>query len=81
MGIPNKRRYLQPGFFLLRHFGHRNISVICLTAAFKLTTAVFISFYFRHCDWNDLFIVSYQKDLGLWPKQTAYNTTKIFCTN
>ena len=40
--------------FLLRHFDHWNISVICLTIALKLAVAVFIAYIFRHSDRNDL---------------------------
>jgi len=33
--------------FLLRHFGHLNILVICLTVVSKLTITVFFSLYFQ----------------------------------
>jgi len=33
------------GYFLLRHIGHWNISVICLTVVPKLAITVFISLY------------------------------------
>jgi len=56
--------------FLLRPFGHWTISVICLTVAFKLTVAVFISIYFQTLwpKWLNFFR-SFQKHFGPWPKK------------
>jgi len=34
-------------FYSLRHFGHWNISLICLTVLFKLAVTVFFSLYFQ----------------------------------
>jgi len=54
-------------FFLLRHFGHRHIAVICLT---KLSITVFLAYILRHSDRNDLiFFRSFQKNFGLCPKK------------
>ena len=61
------------GHFLLRHFDHWNISVICLTVAVTLAVAVFFSLYFQtfwpkwlNCFW------SFQKHFGLWPKKNSF---------
>jgi len=55
--------------FLLTHFGHWNISVICLTVVLKLTITVFFSLYFQTFwpKWLNFFR-SFQKRFGLWPK-------------
>jgi len=39
--------------FLLRNFGHWNISVICLTVVLKLSITVFLAYIFRHSNRND----------------------------
>ena len=44
--------------FLLKHFGHWDVSVICLTVLLKLTVTVFISLYIQTFDRNDLFFIS-----------------------
>jgi len=58
--------------FLLRHFGHWNISVICLTVVLKLTITVFFSLYFETFwpKWLNFFR-SFQKRSGLWPKNNS----------
>jgi len=62
--------------FLLRPFGHWTISVICLTVAFKLTVAVFISIYFQTLwpKWLNFFR-SFQKHFGPWPKKKQFRST------
>jgi len=55
--------------FLLRHFGHWNISVVCLTVVLKLTKTVLFCLYFQMFwpKWLNFFR-SFQKRFGLWPK-------------
>ena len=56
--------------FLLGHFGHWNISVICFTILLKLTITVFFSLYFQRFwpKWLNFF-PSFQKRFDLWPKK------------
>jgi len=55
--------------FLLRHFGHWNISVICFTVLLKLAISVF-SLYFQTFSpkWLNFFR-SLEKRYSLWPKK------------
>jgi len=56
--------------FLLRKFGHWNISVICLTVILKLASTVFFSLCFQTF-WPKwlTFFRSFQNHFGLWPKK------------
>jgi len=58
--------------FLLRHFGHWNISVTCLTVVLKLAITVFFSLYFQKFGpkWFNFFR-PFQKCFSLWPKKIA----------
>ena len=56
--------------FLLGHFGHWNILVICLTVVLKLAIALFISLNFQTLWPNShIFFQSLQKHFSLWPKK------------
>jgi len=69
--------------FLLRHFGHWNISVICLAVVLKLAITVFFSLYLQTFwpKWLNFF-QSFQKRFGLWLKNDQRNreNTHIFWT-
>jgi len=58
--------------FLLRHFGHWNLSAICLTVVLKLAVAVCFSLYFQIFwpKWLNFFW-SFQNDFGPWPKKNS----------
>ena len=62
--------------FLLRHFGHWNISVVCLTLVLKLAIAVFLAYVFKHSDRHDNFFRSFQKRFDLWPKNHRKKTVR-----
>jgi len=62
-------------FFLLRHFAHWNISVICLTVVLKLAVTVFLPYIFRHSDRNDLTLWELAYDifiLRFQPKNSSF---------
>jgi len=62
--------------FLLRHFGHWKISVICLTVVLKLTITLFFSMYFLTFwpKWLNFFW-SFQKRFSLWLKNDKKNSS------
>jgi len=66
--------------FLLMHFGHWNISVICFTVVLKLAITVYFSLHFRTFwpKWLNFFR-SFQNRFGLWPKKPRHTTP--FCWN
>jgi len=70
------RRHL--GHFLLRHSGHWDILVICLTVVSKLAVIVFIGLYFQTL-WPKwfIFVRSFQKYFGLWPKKNRHGWYSI----
>jgi len=65
---------------LLRHFGHRDILVICLTVVLKLAVAVLISLYFQtfRPKWLNFFR-SFQKHFGQSPNQVPTPQSVRWC--
>ena len=64
------------GRVFLIHFGHRNISVVCLAVVLKLTVTVFLAHTFKHSYRNDLHFFARFKnvsvyDLKMTEKKTA----------
>ena len=63
------------GHFQPRHFGHWNISVICLTFVLKLAIKVFFTFSFKHSDRNGFTFFGHFKNVSVyeetWPKKQA----------
>jgi len=65
--------------FLLRHFCHWNISVICLKVVLKLAVKVLLTYIFRHSDRNDLSFFGHFENILVYDrKMTETKTSSIF---
>ena len=61
--------------FLLRHFGHWKISVICLTVVLKHAITVFLAYIFKLSDINDLILFGHFKNVLVYDwKMTKKNS-------
>ena len=71
----------KPVFFSLRHLGHRNIAVICLTVVLKLAVAVFIGLYFQTfwSKWFTFFLVISKTFRSMTEKKFKLVRWNSFC--
>jgi len=67
------------GHFLLIHFSHRDISVICLTVVSKLAVAVF--YIFRHSDRNVSILLAHFKNISVYDQKNRLRVNQFVFVN